>query len=439
MNILVIGNGFDLAHNLPTKYSNFLSWIRITRKIIDENYTLKEDDWENIDSRIRASMEDGINRGNNLPFFLQKEWQDIIVNNVLINYFFSFDQCESWIDFETEMSKLIQVLDVLDEKIDIGDSLNNLKKSDKKIIEKICPGYHYGHFRKELLEKLQSNELISNFNNLDDILGVLGVYKKFEEVNMMQVEKAFDDNMSSFGKDLEGSLNDLIKLLEKYLSFFCLNFVIDKVSPEIKEINADKVLSFNYTNTYERVYGGEDRKKTEYDYIHGKVQSNCESNNLVLGIDEYLPIDKKDCNLKFIAFKKYYQRIYKGTGNAYKNWLYKIKEDARELKSELHEDFPLQVPIEKFKKDKRHNLYIFGHSLDATDRDILRELILNDNVYTTIYYYSEDGKNKSDLAAKVTNLVKVIGQDELIRRTSGITKTIDFVQQAARWEWKTLG
>lgn len=28
MNILVIGNGFDLAHELPTKYVDFLEWIK---------------------------------------------------------------------------------------------------------------------------------------------------------------------------------------------------------------------------------------------------------------------------------------------------------------------------------------------------------------------------------------------------------------------------
>ena len=27
MNILVIGNGFDLAHGLPTKYADFLKFI----------------------------------------------------------------------------------------------------------------------------------------------------------------------------------------------------------------------------------------------------------------------------------------------------------------------------------------------------------------------------------------------------------------------------
>lgn len=28
MNILVIGNGFDLAHGLPTRYTDFLDFIK---------------------------------------------------------------------------------------------------------------------------------------------------------------------------------------------------------------------------------------------------------------------------------------------------------------------------------------------------------------------------------------------------------------------------
>ena len=28
MNILVLGNGFDLAHGLPTKYADFLEFIK---------------------------------------------------------------------------------------------------------------------------------------------------------------------------------------------------------------------------------------------------------------------------------------------------------------------------------------------------------------------------------------------------------------------------
>lgn len=32
MKILVIGNGFDLAHGLPTKYGDFLEFIKNNKK-----------------------------------------------------------------------------------------------------------------------------------------------------------------------------------------------------------------------------------------------------------------------------------------------------------------------------------------------------------------------------------------------------------------------
>ena len=83
----------------------------------------------------------------------------------------------------------------------------------------------------------------------------------------------------------------------------------------------------------------------------------------------------------------------------------------------------------------KHNVYIFGHSLDVTDKDILRNLILNDNVYTTIYYckkkdaYGNYDNGRKDRGQKIANLVKVIGQEELIKRTGGSTKTIEFALQ----------
>ena len=75
-------------------------------------------------------------------------------------------------------------------------------------------------------------------------------------------------------------------------------------------------------------------------------------------------------------------------------------------------------------KSARLYLYIFGHSLDVTDRDILQDFILTENVYTTIFYL-----NKKVLGQQIANLVKVLGQDELIKRTGGSTKTIEFRQQ----------
>ena len=48
MNILVIGNGFDLAHGLPTKYEDFLEFIKIIKQCFEQdNFKSKEIDWGN--------------------------------------------------------------------------------------------------------------------------------------------------------------------------------------------------------------------------------------------------------------------------------------------------------------------------------------------------------------------------------------------------------
>ena len=49
-------------------------------------------------------------------------------------------------------------------------------------------------------------------------------------------------------------------------------------------------------------------------------------------------------------------------------------------------EYSSRIPFTNY-GDKRHYLYFFGHSLDVMDKDILRDLILNDNVYKTIYYH----------------------------------------------------
>lgn len=244
--------------------------------------------------------------------------------------------------------------------------------------------------------------------------------------------------------DLLNSLNRLIRALEIYLDEFVKKIIIKKKSPDIEKIQINAVLSFNYTHTFSEVY--KISKDMEYkdinalDYIHGEanVDNSIEIDNIVLGIDEYLSEERKDRDVDFIAFKKYYQRIYKETGCEYKSWLRQIQKKydkyldnkdyykkmwrkARQSE-DLHNALKWKEEMkENDEKNRVHNIYFFGHSLDVTDKDILRDLVLCDNVYTIIFYY-----NKEDLGSKIANLVKVIGKDELIRRTGGSTKTIEF-------------
>ncbi len=380
MNILVIGNGFDLAHGLPTKYGDFLEFVKVIRQVIKlkNGESLEDVKWERINDKIKEQIINSEINGKLNSFFGSKQCKELLNDNIWVDYFLQCDmyQKENWIDFECEISNVIQSID--------RDMHEGLSREFKLEDEVQCISNNFLNERYYHLQK--------TYQELRDIL--------------------------------LNDLNRLTRALELYLCAFISNIKNKEILPDIKNIRFDKILSFNYTDTYKKIY--DSKELAEYDYIHGKSERNhsSDTNNMVLGIDEYLSIDRRDKEMEFIAFKKYYQRIFKGTGCKYKEWLFDMKEKSKTIESELRHQYPVQIPFEKFTNDTKNYLYIFGHSLDITDKDIFRDLILNDNVYTTIFYY-----NKNDLSSKIANLVKVLGQDELIKRTGGSTKTIEFKLQ----------
>ena len=272
---------------------------------------------------------------------------------------------ENWIDFESEISNVVQAIETLKGYIERDEDVLKIKDTKQQTII---------YFLKIAKKSLQD---VFNLKRID-----------------------------SFIEDISIELDKLIRSLEIYICEFVNEIDIIKENDDIKTITPDYVLSFNYSNTYERIYG--QSKEVTYDYIHGKadIKNNVDTCNLVLGIDEYLEDDKND-KLEFIAFKKFYQRIYKSTDSTYMKWVEQIKK------------YP----------EVNHNLFIFGHSLDKTDRDILKLLICNDNVTTKIYYYRKNKNDKKELGKLIKNLVRIMGQDELISRTMGEHKTIEFIPQ----------
>lgn len=409
MDILLIGNGFDLAHGLPTKYTDFLEFVKMIKIIKEQNIFNDGDaiskagcnkDNKKLHKDIRLII---LGKANSKKLARDsKKLLECIDNNLWIEYFIQCPmyQKENWIDFESEISRVIQLIDN-DMKQNGFDENNIIRKLANEEITKMekAEGEKWSVAKtSEYVHEYLENHPIENLK---------------EKITYKQLIER-----------LEEDLDRLIRALEIYLAEY-VNVINDtEECKAIQSINPNCVLSFNYSNTYERLYGN--TKKIEYNYIHGKadINSTIESNNMVLGIDEYLEPKRINKEISFIAFKKYYQRIYKGTGCEYRDWIYKIKESGKSIELKLQNEYPVQIPFIKFTNDARHNLYIFGHSLDVTDKDILKEIILNDNVHTTIFYM-----DKNDLKRKIANLVKVITQDELIRRTGGHTKTIEFKLQ----------
>lgn len=405
MNILIIGNGFDLAHGLPTKYDDFLDFCKKTRKI----YTFREDasvndykcgdidNWD-MNDHIKNKLLDAFERRNckkilsdngnyklrvtitNKPL---DELYSHIDENAWLEYFLErrFFIGRNWIDFEAEISKVIQAL----------DEAIKVKKSGKEL-----------------------NEMLVEKHKI-----LLDVHK----ASKGSMKNAFKDvkTLNDFAAFLEKELGRLIRALEIYIAEFVGKIPVTEKNVDIEKMNIDHVLSFNYSDTYERIYSK--GKKIECDYIHGKadIGKNINTSNLVLGIDEYLDDDIKDKELDLLSFKKYYQRIYKSTGNRYLDWVDEIKDGYANYLNPLSLSGEIEYP--------GHMLYIFGHSLDVTDQDVLKMFICNDNVHTKIYYYRKNQDDKAELGKLIRNLILIMGQEELIRRTGGAHKTIAFVPQ----------
>lgn len=336
--ILILGNGFDLAHGLPTSYMNFINYAEIFLACVSqakpENY-------------IAAYAEDkvGVTGKSYLTELFtderklstKHEFKTLLSENLWYNYFLANKEKTggNWIDFETEISTVIQSM------YGLATNIESWQKSRHILVPHIfdeCPK--------------QSKDL---FKKRDSLI-----------VDLKRFTRA----------------------LELYLEDYVNRIPVLKRIPEICRTEFDKVICFNYTNTYERLY--QKGKTSQIEYIHGKANpdSAIETCNLVLGIDEFLNTLEDNIDTEFIEFKKFYQRIWNNTGFSYVKWL----EDIKRHKSATQ-------------------IFIYGHSLDKTDKDILCSFLNLEKSETKIYYHT-----KQSFGNQIKKLVNLLGEANLIKK-----------------------
>ncbi len=372
--ILIIGNGFDLAHGLPTAYKDFMQFCNVVPsdllKNIEHNDVIKRDvitKW-NIHSEIKAIIESALDDTSVLEKEIMpmiQELNDCIEENIWYEYFRKIEEKmkgDNWIDFESEIS---EVIEYVDGKID------------------------------RLEKKYKRSDFVKN-----EVEDLLGKNNKFFTI-------IFPGQQSTLsGREMrERCFNDLEKLtraLEIYLSVFVEKIPCDKMDI-ITRIQPDYVMNFNYTNTYERTYSINEEKPKVF-HVHGECNAGktMEDNNMVLGIDEYLKDERKDIHTNFSIFKKFVQRIRKRTGAG----IYTIFEEVEYL----YKNFSYESTI-----------YVFGHSLDKTDKDILSKFLGCKT--TSVRVYCKDKGSEGELIAK---MIQLIGQDNLVDKVYANPSKLEF-------------
>ncbi|WP_291373970.1 AbiH family protein [Acinetobacter sp. UBA6720] len=418
MNILIVGNGFDLSHYLPTKYDHFMVAMQAI-----ENWEVSKGDMS-FDDLFGALYEKedyffgytkAMYKTDELKISVDqiKELQEKLKDNVWYQYFSDHvREVKTWIDFENK----------------IGEALNLVCKFIKKIDIKFDK---YGKFDKHV-------ELLTNSNaDKDDSCIYVSVVElkflirlKFIIENDQYGQSVKRNGFVSMPDSRRGFINDswylvqgkneygfsneryigfLNKELDDFISIFnrYLNDIVKCLKPYVnfkfkdqKLINIDMVYSFNYTNTYQNFYNSEQ----DIEFLHGCIG---EEQNIVLGISEINESYLK--KIKAYGFTKYHQKLLKDT-------------DYQFLSNNCH-----AINIKSFWKSVKDgrvitledksingiNIYIWGHSLDISDESYINEIFSFNGEYdeqlrVTIYFFNQTAK--FDLLA---NLIHILEKDKV--------------------------
>lgn len=338
--LLIVGNGFDLANNLHTSYSDFYNTMkRACSNSRFGNFAREICSFFNIN--INDQM---LNRGL-IAFhtFIQNNKENFFVK-YFINYETIFD---TWNALESELKELLIAIDYM------FDNINNNTSQGGGMFE------------------------------IHDILshGQYAIYMKSLVGNWNDISFNADIDYSKGWVNIKGITNYSVPVLNKWLSEF-KEKTIDKLFEDFKNftylfatflnvfgrppfvtydhnIKVKKIISYNYTSVAQKKYSLPDENVF---YIHGKFQpkdyvENVLSDDIIFGIDD--SIFKNESLVKFLK----------------SNQRHMLKEKKK---------------IYAFVKDVE-SVCVYGHSFDLLDKDTLK-MILSNAKNITIFCYDSNAQ-----------------------------------------------
>lgn len=363
--ILIIGNGFDLFHHLPTKYGHFMAVMKTIEELkIKEELTFEDLFDKNFKSEFDLEL-DIIRKEydtKNIVFNNDKvkEMQDLLKENSWYKHFKNILEIETWIDFENEIENLL---------CDMSSIFNVLKVNPN----------NYNYYRKDKI-------------NVYNDLTCFGFIKEIRQLEVELKEDYLNIHNRTVKekqilKKIAISIEQFISIFNKYLTeviylFYGKNF--NNYSIPHNLIN--EIYTFNFTPTLERLYGVDNSKIV---YLHGKSNQDNQIQNLVLGISE-IPFEIK--KHKMHDFTKYYQKINKSSNPKF----IKISENKTNYLNETV-------------------FYIIGHSLDKSDKEYILDLFkfldfdTKKNSKICVFYY-----NQIDKENKLNNLFSIIDGETIV-------------------------
>lgn len=365
--LIILGNGFDLAHGLKTKYSDFM-----------QNYysNIKDSDWE-----------DDFFEFNAPGYLLNYNDLDSIITYIAnkISYDYRYYPSENKVDFGYDQS--INIKNTFFYELSTIHSVQNWVDIENE------------YFKKML--KILDNPLGNKFKEIKKLnIEMDMISKKFEEYlskNVInEIEKCYNEKIDNQLSDFEGYMDNnsnifLNEFPKKYSNE--MQTMPVKISfPYGRRFLSTLILNFNYTPTFELLYNGH-RHNTEIINIHGEL--NDIDNPINLGFGDEM--------------SKRYSEIEDYNENEY----------LRLMKSFAYSKTDNYKRLFDFVETNNFQVYMMGHSCGISDRTLLNAIFENHNCKSIKVFYHEtindDGTKKDNYSDIVMNISRHFNKKTMMR------------------------
>lgn len=357
--LIIVGNGFDLAHGMETSYSHFIK--NYLTEIVNTFY--KENIYEDKYIKVKFKFSSHINDKNIKPI----QPKDSLVKFKEIQGSPNYDGIIS--------SNILQQILSLD-----SESLNWVN------VEMIF----YQHIIRLL------TELDVKSNNKNVILG--RVTEINEELDFIQ------EKLHKYLNDVDNNFEFKIEKYQEFKDLFLadfkpINYFKDDVYNMRSGIRHTTIVNFNYTNTVLNYVSQlkEEGYSIEEINIHGNIKNE---KSLIFGFGDEM------------------DRNYKTIEELNENVFFKHIKSFKYFQNTSYQQL-----ISFIEGSEKFEVYILGHSLGLSDRTMLSEIFNSPNLEKIKLFYYEKGDKTDDFTEKTHEIsrhfkdnarmrVKIVSKDK---------------------------
>ena len=420
--LILIGNGFDLAHGLETSFNNFINYCTFEMlNVISEKYKNR-----NIDNHflvLNGIVDiDAINENaKNLKTILVYVRDSILFNDLkpgeksfiakLEERFSYFNLDKKYVKYSKDRNYSEQFYQIYSDE--------NFHKEFKSFYGEY--GYTLNYLNGEII-KNKLFELISNNCKVDKNWGGVehDFYQVLLKVNDFYIYKTsnnimfpdtqhFDKNndkqdyIDILNEEFQNIINCFIYYMNTVVSKQktksipiithhlnrivkwkeLSNKLINQIDQQVIIVNKNLFLNFNYTNTVEKyITKSPVNVKEKHDSIHVQIHGRLEdsASEIIFGYGDeldssYKKLEDKNDN-RYLKYSKSLHYLYK---NNYQKLL-------------------------DFLEQNKYQVYIWGHSCATSDRVLLQTIFEHENCVSIKPFYYQDEKGNDNFADLCANI-----------------------------------